>query len=426
MAIVETLEIRFAAKLGNLGVQIAAVTGALMALGGRSTAVLGSVAAAALMAGSAVDRVGLAAQSAEKRQARLASRLKKTGKALKGVSSAARQAAEGIGLHKMDEVNLTAAAEQKSSSSGGRKGASLSVKGASAGLDELLDAFDGLPGFFERLKRALKKNLGGLDSWLNRATGGLAGMLVNALGNAGKSAAEAIGEKLGAGMSAFKSVLFARGGELVRSAGDGMQSSAMNASAPVQAGSAMVGKLRSGMLGGVSGVKNAAESVTSAAKFGSEAATSSAQSAGLDLSKGFAGGMLSYLDKIREAAGRLASAALDKLKNLLKIASPSRVTFSFGGYFAQGFAGGIAASAHLAAESAAMLSGGAVAALNTGVMGVGGESGLGGMVRAAVGDALGNASLTIPLNVDGIKLGEAAIRGINRVTRASGRLMLDI
>ena len=46
--------------------------------------------------------------------------------------------------------------------------------------------------------------------------------------------------------------------------------------------------------------------------------------------------------------------------------------------------------------------------------------------QAAVERALGGVQLTIPINVDGVKLGEAAIRGINQVTKNTGRHLLDI
>ena len=47
-------------------------------------------------------------------------------------------------------------------------------------------------------------------------------------------------------------------------------------------------------------------------------------------------------------------------------------------------------------------------------------------VQTAVERALGNASLTVPLYVDGMKLGEASIRGINAVTRSAGRILLEL
>ena len=48
------------------------------------------------------------------------------------------------------------------------------------------------------------------------------------------------------------------------------------------------------------------------------------------------------------------------------------------------------------------------------------------MIQSAVNSALGGVHLTIPLNVDGMKLGEASIRGINAVTRSAGRVLLNI
>ena len=47
-------------------------------------------------------------------------------------------------------------------------------------------------------------------------------------------------------------------------------------------------------------------------------------------------------------------------------------------------------------------------------------------VQTAVERALGGMQLTVPLNVDGMKLGEASIRGINAVTRSAGRVLLNI
>ena len=44
----------------------------------------------------------------------------------------------------------------------------------------------------------------------------------------------------------------------------------------------------------------------------------------------------------------------------------------------------------------------------------------------AVQRALGGVNLTVPLYVDGMKLGEASIRGINAVTRSAGRVLLEI
>ena len=54
------------------------------------------------------------------------------------------------------------------------------------------------------------------------------------------------------------------------------------------------------------------------------------------------------------------------------------------------------------------------------------DGGIGSTVRGAVQGALGDGSIVVPLYVDGVKLGEAAIRGINRVTRSAGRVLLEI
>ena len=39
---------------------------------------------------------------------------------------------------------------------------------------------------------------------------------------------------------------------------------------------------------------------------------------------------------------------------------------------------------------------------------------------------LGGETLTVPLNVEGMRLGEASIRGINAVTRSTGRVLLKL
>ena len=49
-----------------------------------------------------------------------------------------------------------------------------------------------------------------------------------------------------------------------------------------------------------------------------------------------------------------------------------------------------------------------------------------GELIAAVERALGNLTVVAPIQVDGVRLGEAAISGINAVRRATGRQMLEI
>ncbi len=55
-----------------------------------------------------------------------------------------------------------------------------------------------------------------------------------------------------------------------------------------------------------------------------------------------------------------------------------------------------------------------------------GEGGVGAMMLGAVNEALGNTSLVIPLNVDGVKLGEACIRAMDRVSGMTGRAHIAI
>ena len=425
MAIVETLEIRFMAKLGNLGAQIAAVTSALRNIGGTSVVAMGALTGGLHVAQRALASVNDASLTADKSQKRLASSLKKTGRALKSVGSAAKQASDGIGLHKLDEVNLVKQPEtEKGRGSGGSSGSGGSGKGRSDGLDLLKDAAAEIPDIFTRMYKSIRRNMGGLDTWIDRATGGLAGTLIRSLGDAGKKAALSLTDRLLGGLNTSRPELAAKGNELLKAMGTAMKNSASSSAEPSQAASAMTSRLISGILGGRAGVQSAASSVTMAAKFGGADVSNDAKSAGMNLSKGFAGGILSYLDKIKEAAAKVANAALNKLKSVLKIASPSREAFAMGGFFAEGFAGGILSSAYLAENSAAVLSANALSGMD--ISGMDLSSGMGGMVRAAVNEALSEGSIVIPLHVDGVKLGEAAIRGINRVTRASGRLMLEI
>lgn len=132
---------------------------------------------------------------------------------------------------------------------------------------------------------------------------------------------------------------------------------------------------------------------------------------------------------VMAAANQVASAATNRIRSALKIHSPSKVSFELGEYFGAGFAGGVAASIQQVQAGAREMSAGAAASLNPQAARISGEMDFGGMAAAmqrAVQDALGGTNLVVPLHVDGVKLGEASIRGINRVTRSAGRLMLEI
>ena len=86
-------------------------------------------------------------------------------------------------------------------------------------------------------------------------------------------------------------------------------------------------------------------------------------------------------------------------------------------------ASGIMGSVSMAERAAARLSGSALGGLSA-MPDV--EGGMAARVQSAVESALGGIELVVPLNVDGMKLGEASIRGINAVTKSAGRVLLNI
>ena len=152
-----------------------------------------------------------------------------------------------------------------------------------------------------------------------------------------------------------------------------------------------------------------------------------ATSAGAQLGQGFANGISSKYGAVMAAANRLASAAVSRIRSALSIHSPSKVTYALGEYFGDGFSEGISASISAAERSAAQMSGAAAGMLRIGTdaeLDVGG--GMKETMRSALGEALGGTNLNVTLEVDGMRLGEASIRGINRVTRSAGRVLLEI
>ena len=167
------------------------------------------------------------------------------------------------------------------------------------------------------------------------------------------------------------------------------------------AGSAWADGLAGGLLSGIPGAK----------------------SAGRQMAEGFASGIRSGRSVVTSAVESVVNSALRRMKSLLQIHSPSKVTRSFGGYFGEGFAEGIMNSVSLAERAAGRLSGSALAGLSA-LPEV--EGGMAAQVQSAVESALGGVNVVIPLNVDGMKLGEASIRGINAVTKSAGKVLLNI
>ena len=155
---------------------------------------------------------------------------------------------------------------------------------------------------------------------------------------------------------------------------------------------------------------------------GVRAGVSDLESAGRALTDGFARGVGSRSGAVSAAVRRMANSATRLLRSLLSIHSPSKVTEELGAYFASGFAGGIR-GAQLEVERAA----GSPSAAATGALRAPELPQASAMGSAQSAEkALENVNLTIPIHVDGMKLGEASIRGINAVTRSAGRLLLNL
>ena len=171
---------------------------------------------------------------------------------------------------------------------------------------------------------------------------------------------------------------------------------------------------------------------------------SAARSAGRNTGAGYAGGIREALPSVKSAARALANAAQSIIRSALKIHSPSRVTRELGAYAGEGFSLGVKDELDSVRAQAAALAGAAEggfsasqpvyagAALNRNILyQAQPEAGLRGdqvmqAVQTAVKTAMDSLEITVPLNVDGVKLGEASIRGINAVTKSAGRLQLNI
>lgn len=153
-----------------------------------------------------------------------------------------------------------------------------------------------------------------------------------------------------------------------------------------------------------------------------DTAASGMYSAGLRLSKGLASGIYAGKGSVIRAANEVAQAAVSRIRNALQIHSPSRVTQGLGEQFSQGFALGVMDAAAQAAMSANALAGTARDALHDAPLPEGRDAG----ISDSVYRALSGLTVVAPIQVDGVKLGEAAIRGINAVKRTTGRQMLDI
>lgn len=401
MAAVETLEVRFQANIGSLSASISYLIGRIGSL--NAAAISARAAIGNLGAGASLSLIRLsgAAQDSARRQTKLASRLKNTSRALRGVAASAKAATDGIGLHRLDEVNLVGErdAVKRSGGRGSIRGGAKSAKDAIAAIE---DIWAKLGRFMQRVGEVCKGVVGSFAGAFQKVddfTGGMLSGVAGALASGARNAAQKFAQNLADGLT--------------------------QSSAPQTAGGKITSRFASAIAAGAARIRTAAQTAAKSAVFQNDATYSGAYGAGANLSTGFANGIGSKISAIASAAKKAAQSALSKLKKLLKIASPSKAAFAMGGYFGEGFANGILSTVKLAELGAAALSGAAMRAVRSADVPLE-DGGIGGTVRGAVQGALGDGSIVVPLYVDGVKLGEAAIRGINRVTRSVGRVLLEI
>ncbi len=394
MAAVETLEVRFQANIGSLSASISALIGKIGNLNAAAIGARANIGSIGVDASVGLVRLSDAAAASAKNQSKLTSKLKGTSRALRGVAASARAAQDGIGLHRLDEINLVGERAAQSRSGGGSGGGgSRSAASAMSSIDDIRWK---LKKFIMTVGDACKDMIAGFSGAFKQVddlTGGMLSGVGRTLAGAAKNIGQDFVQKLAEGLS--------------------------GSDAPAGAGTNLVSRFISGITSGQPRIRTAASSAAAGAKFTGN--YSEAYSAGADLSEGFANGITGKVSSIVSAAKKAAESAVSKLKSLLKIASPSKVACEIGGYFGEGFANGIRSTVGMAESGAAALSSAAVRAVRSADIPT--DAIVGG---SAAQGAANDMNIVVPLHVDGIKLGEAAIRGINRVTRSAGRVMLEI
>lgn len=155
--------------------------------------------------------------------------------------------------------------------------------------------------------------------------------------------------------------------------------------------------------------------------------TAQFQTAGAMAGEGLKNGLLSQRAAVAAAAQMLAQAAANALRGALQIHSPSRLTYEVGRFFDEGLLEGIRGSADRVAAEAGNLGKGAAFALQDAAvqMPLSPAADFSAARQAVSPDqALSSLSLTVPLEIDGYRLGVAAIEGINRVAKGTGRVEL--
>lgn len=145
---------------------------------------------------------------------------------------------------------------------------------------------------------------------------------------------------------------------------------------------------------------------------------------------GLAGGILSQKGAVTAAAQAVARAAESALRAALKIHSPSKVTQDMGARFDEGFALGIRGAQTDAQDAAVHMSALSLDALRLPkaqeLPAASFQKTDERALAAAFSDAARQISITVPLEVDGYRLGVAAANGLNRVRASTGRFGLTL
>ncbi len=152
-------------------------------------------------------------------------------------------------------------------------------------------------------------------------------------------------------------------------------------------------------------------------------------SAGANAGDGLRNGILSRRSTVMAAAQSVANAAANAIRQALDIHSPSRLTFQVGTFFDQGLLRGISAGAGQVEQEAASLARSAADALDwTPFVRLPDLPAFSVPQAAPAAESPGqqDISITIPLEIDGYRLGVAAIESINRVSGGTGRVELAL
>lgn len=147
--------------------------------------------------------------------------------------------------------------------------------------------------------------------------------------------------------------------------------------------------------------------------------------AGVEAALGLENGLMSQRGAVAAAARLVADAAANALRSALQVHSPSKLTYEAGVFFDEGLLRGMQDSADSVAREASSLGRGAAQALLVPDLDMP-LSPQPAFQQAASAPAEKEMpiSIQIPLEIDGYRLGLAAIEGINRVTQGTGRLDL--